>query len=55
MIYLHFIMRFKVSSERFFHKDFKTGLTFLIYVVLRISKLSLKLSTYRWDTLYIKY
>ena len=38
---------FKVS---FFHKNFKTG---LIFVVLRISKLIPKLSTYRWDTLCI--
>ena len=37
----------KVPSERFFHQVFKTGLYFLKYVVLRIAKLSPKLSTYR--------
>ena len=44
---------FKVPSERFFHKNFKTGLTFLNNVVLKDKKLSPKLSTYGWDTVFI--
>ena len=37
----------------FFHKVFKTGLTFWnSYVVLKNRKLSSNVSPYRWDTLY---
>ena len=39
-----------MPSERFFHKVFKNRSYFLKYVILRIAKLSPKLST--WDTLY---
>ena len=43
---------FKVLSKSFFHKNFKTGLTFwYMYVIFQFSKFSPKLSTYRWDTL----
>ena len=37
----------KISSQSFQNRSY-----FLKYVVLRIAKLSPKLSTYRWDTLY---
>ena len=42
---------FKVPSESF--QGFQNRVYFLAYVILRIEKLSPKLSTYWWDTLYI--
>ena len=43
---------FKVPNERFFHKDFKTGLIFWHMCFLEKKKLSSKLSPFGWDTLY---
>ena len=41
------------SNEKRLNTWFQNRSYFLEYVVLRITKLSLKLSTYRWDTLYM--
>ena len=43
---------FKVPSERFFSQEFQNRSYFLKYVVLTNRKLSPKLSTNGWDTLY---
>ena len=46
------LLSFKVPSKIFFYKIFINRTYFFKNVVLRIAKLSWKLSTYQWDTLY---
>ena len=44
--------KFQGAIWKLFTQEFQDRSYFLEYMVLRITKLSLNLSTYRWDTLY---
>ena len=44
--------RFQGAIWKIFIQEFQNRAYFLTYVIFQFSKFSLKLSTYRWDTLY---
>ena len=46
------VPKFQGIIWKIFSQGFQNRSSFLIHVVLKISKFSPKLSTYRWDTLY---
>ena len=47
--------KFQGAIWKIFIQEFQNRAYFLAYVIFQFSKFSPKLSTYRWDTLYVSY